>query len=137
MSVLFRRQTLAPVFAGLVSLSAVPLALASESEDLYRCRVLGDRASCEKLPVKRSDAPKTKWVPGSYASYLIHNGRPFEEAIAEARAMGEEPTLQVITSEVRRETSGFEDYQRYVRGGPTLGSHGDPDIERHALPFVR
>ena len=137
MSVPFRRQALAPFFALLLSLSAAPFVQASESEDLYRCRVLGDGASCEKLPAKPADAVTTKLVPGPYASYLIYNGRPVEQAIAQARGIGEEPTLQVIKSEVRRETGSFEAYQRYVRGGPTLGSDDAPHVERHAAPSVR
>lgn len=92
----------------------------SASEDVYRCRVLGDRGACDGLPVSVGDKAATQLVPGSYARYLIHNGYPAERAIAEAHSIGEEPTLQVVGAPVRRKLSGVEAHEQYVRGGPAL-----------------
>jgi hypothetical protein len=112
------RHTLALGLGALLCLTvAMP---ASASEDVYRCRVLGDRGACERLPASADADVVTRLVPGSYARYLMYLGRPVEQAIAEARTIGEEPTLQDVRRQTQPRLSGFEAHERYVRGGPAL-----------------
>jgi hypothetical protein len=132
MSSLIRHVCLLLVGVTLLLSAATP---AWASEDVYRCRVLGDRIACDRLPASTDGTAVMQTVPGPYARYLIHNGRPFEQAIAEARAIGEEPMLQLTRRHVQRTLSGIEAYEQYVRGGPAPDARRDGDLAR-ASPLV-
>lgn len=54
----------------------------------YRCIVLGELSAC---PWNAPAAAKDGTVPGPYARYLIDKGVARDEAIAQAKAIGEEP----------------------------------------------
>ena len=59
----------------------------------YRCIVLGELSAC---PWNQKDA-QAKDVPGPYAKYLIDKGVAREEALAAAKAVGEEPVRREPT----------------------------------------
>lgn len=111
----------------LAALSAAAFANGPQ-EDLshlrYRCSVLGDNPSCAALPAPVR--PAMERVPGSYASKLITvNGTRVEEAIAAARASGEEPRLLAVPPE--RQLSGYERHERWMGRLPSF-----PTNERQA-----
>jgi hypothetical protein len=137
MSISFHRQMLPLVSGVLLSLCAVQPVWASGEEDLYRCRVMGDPRDCERLPMSTGSEAVTKIVPGSYARYLIHNGRPVEQAISEARSVGEEAVLQVVNRDLPRQLGALESYERYVRGGPALGHQRDSNVVSRDPRVVR
>lgn len=58
----------------------------------YRCIVLGEQAACPW-----NNSAQGKDVPGPYAKYLIDKGVAREEALAAAKAVGEEPVRREPT----------------------------------------
>jgi hypothetical protein len=98
--------------AMLFSLAATTPARADVGADGYACHVLGDSAACEKLPAQAGAAATTQVVPGSYGRYLMYVGRTTDQAIAEARAIGEQPTVHVVSQGADRQLSGFDAYER-------------------------
>ena len=98
--------------AALLSFGAVAPAMADDGATTYNCRVLGDRSACEQLPAPAGREMVTQVEPGSYARYLINMGRSTEQAIAEARSIGEQPTLRVVVRDSQRHLTSFEAYER-------------------------
>ena len=66
----------------------------------YRCVVLGDDAACHAPKVSAS---RYRLVPGDYAAHLMENGMDQTQALAEARAFGEEPTWRLTAAEPPQE----------------------------------
>jgi len=123
----FRQFALPLGSAVLLAVAAALPAAASDGQDMYRCRVLGDGSACPVSPP--AGEPVVQTVPGSYARYLIHNGRPFDQAIADARATGEEPSVRVVLRPPVHQLSGFGAYERI--NGRVLGPGA-----RLQIPFV-
>ena len=66
------------------------------SYETYRCVVLGDNSACHP---KTSAETGDRIVPGSYARYLMTiDGMDEANALAAARAIGEEPAQQPTTA---------------------------------------
>jgi len=98
--------------ATLLSFGAATPALADNGANVYNCRVLADSSACEKLPAQTGSEMVTHVEPGSYARYLINMGRSTEQAIAEARSIGEEPSLRVVSRDSQPHLSSFDAYER-------------------------
>ena len=98
--------------AMLFSLAATTPARADVGADGYACHVLGDSAACDKLPAQTGTQAATQVVPGSYARYLMYLGRSADQAIAEARGIGEQPTVQAVSRDAGPQLSGFDAYER-------------------------
>lgn len=96
----------------LLSFGAAMPAFAQDGADVYRCSVLGERTACDKLPSSQGVETVAQLVPGSYARYLINNGRGFDQAIAEARAIGEQPTMRLAGSDAQHRVSGLQAYEQ-------------------------
>jgi hypothetical protein len=137
MFISFRDQMLPLLGSALLSISAALPAQAGDGHDVYRCRVLGERSACEQLPVSTTGEAVVQLAPGSHARYLIHIGHPVDQAIAEARASGEEPTLQVVRRDVPLRLTGVEAHERYVRGAPAPSEARDAAVANRTLPVAR
>lgn len=135
MSRWFRRHV-RPLLSGalLTFFASMP---AKAGEDVYRCRVLGDRAACERLPPSTDGTAVARSTPGSYARYLIHHGHSVDRALAEARSSGEEPTLQLLNRRPQRKPGSTEAHERYLRGGPALDDRRSRDLAGSASHDVR
>src|SRR3954454_3695284 len=70
MSPLLPSPVRALLFGALVSLSALRPAMASEEQDLYRCRVVGENAACERLPHQAKRATQASADRDAYARYV-------------------------------------------------------------------
>ena len=70
MSTLLPSPARALLFGALVSLSALRPAMASEEQDLYRCRVVGENAACERLPHAGKHAAQASTDRDAYARYV-------------------------------------------------------------------
>jgi len=78
---------------------------------LYRCAVLGETRSCRPQQVGPSEW-KEEWVElGTQAKYFRHLGAEPAEAIAQARALGEEP-IRHVDRVVRVQLSPQQQYER-------------------------
>lgn len=80
-------------FAALISSAAVP-ALAQDGQAVYRAQVLGERIAAPTSST--TTGSERRLVPGPQGRYLVHLGRSTEQAIAEARAAGEEPVWATL-----------------------------------------
>jgi hypothetical protein len=89
---------------------AATSAMADNGAAAYSCNAQGDQTACASVSAARADAV-TQLVPGSYARYLINMGYTVDQAIAQARTIGEQPTLQVVNGDAQR-LSSFESYER-------------------------
>lgn len=82
----------------------------------YQRVVLGDtRIAAPATAVAATDTGH--FVPGPFARYLVLNGTSATDAIAQAKAMGEQPSF--VTGEAvrtARQLSTYEQYQRSVLG---------------------
>jgi len=138
MSKLIRRRMLSLGSAAMLSLFTLLPAMASGGgEDAYRCVVQGDRDACSALPASSDSDAATRLVPGSYARYLIHNGYSVEQAVAEARASGEQPTLRVVKRDVPRQLTSLEAYERLLGHKPATSTQRDTDVANRPMPVVR
>ena len=91
---------------------ATPSTDNADSHRRYRCVVLGDSESCATTRVQ---PPSTRLVPGPFATKLIVvNGLRPDEAILEARSIGEEPSWRVAASQPPCDLSDRERYQRWL-----------------------
>ena len=83
---------------------------------VYRRVVLGDTSisiPSAVIPVE----PAGRWVSGPYATYLMHNGMPKADALAQASAIGERSVYVTHTSaRDRLQLTSYELYQRSVLG---------------------
>ena len=70
MSTLLPSPVRALLFGALVSLSALRPAMASEEQDVYRCRVVGENAACERLPHPGKHAAQAPGDRDAYARYV-------------------------------------------------------------------
>ena len=104
----------------LLSLAAALPAAADDGFNLYRCRVLGDSSACT-APSPALDTKVTRLVPGPYAAYLMYQGQSLEHAVANARSIGEEPTLRIVEVATPAQVSGFEAYERLQGRTPSFG----------------
>ncbi|HTT10674.1 MAG TPA: hypothetical protein VMG60_07285 [Burkholderiaceae bacterium] len=111
MSNLIHRHLLSLGGAVLLALGSAS-AMADTGATAYSCHVLGDSSACAMLPAAPGSDTATRVVPGSYAQYLSHLGYSTDEAIAQARGIGEQPTLQAATSGATRLVPGS--YARYL-----------------------
>lgn len=59
----------------------------------YRCTIGGDTSACDILASMHEEVMSEVTRPGSYALYLIHLGRNADQAVAEARRIGEQPQM--------------------------------------------
>ena len=85
---------------------------------LYRRVVLGD-TSVELSSAVPAAGDAGRQVPGSYARYLIRNGTPKEQALAQAQRIGETPVFIVDDAQRAQERlTPYERYQRSVLGTP-------------------
>lgn len=83
---------------------------------VYRRVVLGDTSISIPSAVIRVE-PASRWVPGPYANYLMHNGMPKAHALAQASAIGERGVYLTHTSaRDHLQLTGYELYQRSVLG---------------------
>jgi hypothetical protein len=90
----------------------------------YRRVVFGDTDAVPTSAPIQLDAG-SQWVPGSYARYLMNNGMPRSEALAQATLIGE--SLTRVANEpgsMSPQLSPYELYQRAVQG------RTNTDIER-------
>jgi len=111
MSTLLPSPVRALLFGALVSLSALRPAMASEEQDLYRCRVVGENAACEPQGKHAAQAPGDR---DAYARY-VQGGSTVDGRDVAVQALGDR-----------------EGYARYVHGGSTVdGDHG-VDLTVHA-----
>jgi hypothetical protein len=117
MSNQFLRHLLPLGGAMLFSLTAAMPARADTGADAYACHVVGDSSACAKLPAQAGSETTTQVTAGSYGRYLIHLGRTPDQAIAEARAIGEEPTVRIVSRDGQRHLSDFEAYERFLGRG--------------------
>ena len=99
--------------AALLSLSAAIPAQASQDDAYYRCHVVGESQACAGLPAPAMNSTTTRLVPGSYGQYLVFLGESNDQAIADARARGEQPK-EVITQAAPRHYTSAEAYERYL-----------------------
>lgn len=99
--------------AMLLSLAATMPARADVGADAHTCYVRGDASACEKLhPQSGTEMDTQVVVPGVYARYLINLGSTPDVAIAQARRIGEEPTVRVVSHGADRQLTGLEAYER-------------------------
>ncbi|HUL63321.1 MAG TPA: hypothetical protein VLW55_01780 [Burkholderiaceae bacterium] len=98
--------------AMLLSLAAAMPASADVGADAYSCHVLGDSSTCEKVPAQAGADTVKQVVPGAYARYLMYLGRTTDQAIAEALAIGEQPTVRVVSRRSGRQLSSIDAYER-------------------------
>jgi len=117
MSNQFLRHLLPLGGAVLFSLTAAMPARADTGADAYTCHVLGDSSACEKRPAQAGGETTMQVIPGSYARYLIYLGQTADKAIEQARAVGEEPTVRVVSNDKQRQLSGFDAYERVLGRG--------------------
>lgn len=86
---------MAPMGAATFLVATAPIASAQSfvktDPDLYRCAVLGEASSCRQQPSRPCVRTQT-WVElGTQAKYFRYLGASPSEAIARARALGEDP----------------------------------------------
>jgi hypothetical protein len=79
------------------------------SYEKYRCVVLGADSACRPQKVS---ANRYRLAPGSYAAYLMENGMDQTQALAAARAIGEEPTWLLTKVEPPQQLSSYKVYAR-------------------------
>ena len=89
---------------------AATSAMADDGSAAYRCNAQGDQNACATAAAEQGDKA-THVVPGSYARYLINMGYTVDQAIAQARGIGEQPTTEVVERDAQR-LSSFESYER-------------------------
>jgi hypothetical protein len=78
---------------------------------LYRCAVLGETRSCQQQQLGPSEW-KEEWVElGTQAKYFRYLGAEPAEAIAQARALGEEP-IRHVDRVVRVQLTPQQQYER-------------------------
>lgn len=83
---------------------------------VYRRVVLGD-TSISIPPAESPVEQAGRWVLGPYAAYLMHNGMPKTDALAQANAIGERPVYVTHTStRDPLQLTAHELYQRSVLG---------------------
>lgn len=81
----------------------------------YRRVVLGDTNVV--VVENKTRCEDGRWMPGSYARYLIHNGTSDAEAVRQAQSIGERPEwVRCGTTQARPTLNGYELYQRAVLG---------------------
>lgn len=120
--------------AALISSAAAP-ALAQDGHAVYRAQVLGERISA---PTSSTTAPsERRLVPGLHGRYLLHLGRSTEQAIAEARAAGEEPVWATLPVAQTLAVDGLEAYQRYLGRATRSAGRAATDVAQHAAPTLR
>ena len=115
MSTLLPSPVRALLFGALVSLSALRPAMASEEQDVYRCRVVGENAACERLPHQGKHAAQAPGDRDAYARYVA-GGSTVDG--------GHDVAVQAL--------SDREGYARYVHGGSTIDSDRGVDLTVHA-----
>ena len=82
----------------------------------YRRAVLGD-TRIDTPSVPNSADGGGRWVPGSYALYLMHNGMAKAAALDQAQRIGEVPSYRDATSaRGAMQLTSYELYQRSVLG---------------------
>lgn len=82
----------------------------------YQRVVLGDTRIAAPEAAKPANE-SGRWLPGPFARYLMVNGSAKADALAQASAIGEQPSF--VASEpvrVARQLSSYEQYQRSVLG---------------------
>jgi len=111
-------------------------AVAGDGQSVYRCRVLGESAACAAIPQNPSES-QIELVPGPRGRHLVFLGRSVEQAIAEARASGEEPTLRIVVRETPTHLSGAEAHERYLGNKTPAVAVGNGETASSANPKVQ
>jgi len=88
---------------------------AQDSADFrqYRCTVLGEKSACPKASTAPADRTEVRVEPGPYALYLMHLGQKADDAIEEARGIGERPLRRTVRITTRQFTP-MEAHERYL-----------------------
>jgi hypothetical protein len=109
---------------------AMRASTASPAYAQYRRSVLGDTSVIHPAMAKPDDE-RGRWVAGSYALWLMHNGMAKTEALAQAQRIGERPRF--VENESSRDLSQLSSYETYQRA--VLGSWvGEIERSRPAAP---
>lgn len=121
--------------AALLTAAALP-AFALDGHAVYRAQVLGERFAAA-VP-SSSVGGSEQLVPGPQGRYLVYLGRSTEQAIAEARAAGEEPVRQTRpVAQKTRTVDGFEAYQRHLGQATRNAGSVATEVAQHAAPTLR
>ena len=112
------RSAAATLFA-VAAVSAIAAPAANAGHDTYRRVVLGD------TPVAKAAAQpaQTRVVPGPYAAHLIYLGIDRDQAVARARSVGEQATLQAVAP-AQQGLNAAQVYRRAVLGDVVASAAG-------------
>jgi len=105
--------------ATLVALSTAQPALAEDGQQAYRHTVLGESTLGTGTASASNAQASTEVLTGSYARYLMHLGVSTEQAIAQARAAGEQPSLATVMHDSAPVAAGREAYERMLGRDPS------------------
>jgi hypothetical protein len=100
--------------AALFAMAAAQPAFASQAEDLYRCRVVGETSACASLPAGTGAVANTQATLGAYGRYLTFLGQSVEQAAKESRARGEMPSVRMIDPNLPGALTAMMTYQRFL-----------------------
>jgi hypothetical protein len=82
----------------------------------YRRYFYGD-TTVGVAAIANSADESAQWAPGPYARYLMYVGASKTDAIAQAMARGERPSLVAVEPiRVAQQLNSYERYQRWVTG---------------------
>jgi hypothetical protein len=118
--------------AALLSVAALP-ASAHDGQAVYRAQVLGESITA----ATSAPAGEQRLVPGPQGRYLVYLGRSVEQAIAEARAAGEEPVWATAPVARTLAVDGFQAYQRYLGRATSGAAAATTEVAQHDAPTLR
>ncbi len=118
--------------AALLAAAAVP-ASAQDGHAVYRAQVLGERIAVNTTPA----GTEQRLMPGPQGRYLVYLGRSVEQAVAEARASGEEPVWTTAPVARTQVVDGFEAYQRHLGLASRHTARAATDVAQHEAPTLR
>lgn len=122
--------------AALLSSAALP-AFAQDGHDTYRAQVLGERiASVAQAPSTTARSEPSRVLAG-HAGYLVHLGRSPQQAVAEVRRRGEEPTWAIVPVAQARSAGGSEAYERHLGRLPLIELARPTGVAQHEAPTLR
>ncbi|WP_341891673.1 hypothetical protein [Variovorax sp. YR752] len=117
--------------------SAAPPAFAQDGHTAYRAQVLGERiASVAHAPSTIARSTQTRVLAG-HAGYLVYLGRSPEQAIAETRGRGEEPTWAAVPVAQARSIDGNEAHARYLGHLPLIEAARPAGLAQHEALTLR
>jgi len=122
------------VLAALVAVEAALPAFAYDGQAIYRAQVLGEHGVMPAPSATVSAPAERKLTPGSYARYFMYLGRSQEQAISEARRIGEEPAWTTEPVAPTRHVDGREVYERHMGRLPRLELPSSTGVAQNESP---